>query len=237
MRHHLLLVVLGCMASGCGDPADRYQGDGPPPPATEPPASDAPYASGGRLRAHVWKGDDGPDVYIDWSDDQLGAMCSFARVDGAAMRCVPNAEVPPNVFLDAHCGEPAAVLQPGQSESAYVRQAQPSCPGEWPSVGVLALGDERPASTPLYGHDESGACVAIASPGGRIFAATKADAWAFISAHLESEPRGAFDVEVIVGEDGSRQLGWVIDRARHAACMPLAALGDTEARCFPSDAA
>ncbi len=170
-------------------------------------------------------------MFIDWSDQALDTNCSYARFEDGSTRCAPNAPEAEVGYSDSDCTEPAAYVD-GSEPPPYVRTSSEGCAGELPIVKVSALGDERPQSAGFY-QLHNGVCTRLKSSGYRVFATTPASPSLFASARVTTESRGAFDVELVTGDDGSRQIGRVIDNSRRAACSTVLS---SDGQCFLANA-
>jgi len=69
-------------AGAIGGGAGTAQGEDPGPDAL-------PWKSGSRLRARVWDGGDGAQLFIDWFDTMLGIPCTFAKGPEGVEYCMP----------------------------------------------------------------------------------------------------------------------------------------------------
>ena len=226
MKYLLVLLALG----GCGD-------DGGPPPPSKAPATGT-YQSGSRLRAHFWDAGGGATVFQDWHDNQLNVPCTFNLADDGAWRCLPTGDsaftfhTPPMVFFDAGCTQPA-VDSLSQTVPAWATFQENPCAGEVSPMHVYQI-DPR-LHTPAMVYTLSGSsCTGAPPPAGHYyFLLTPADVSAFARADLVVENRGALDVEVLVADDDTRQLGRILDHKRAKVCQPEF----DDNHCLPADLA
>jgi hypothetical protein len=152
---------------GCGETVHHRAEFDPPPGELD---DDPPFGSGTRLRARIYDGGQGAEVFVEWQDTELDLPCSFRRARDGELRCLPHGGNPfepvplEGKYIDAACteeiwqwffGRPAVL----PAFSTGVAMFEQPC-GE-PSYAVRKLGQRVPAGSPAFRRDPStGACTA-----------------------------------------------------------------------------
>jgi hypothetical protein len=156
-------LLLGTV--GCGETAHHRREFEPPPGERD---QDPPFGSGTRLRARVYDGGEGAEVFLDWQDTELDLPCSFRRARDGELRCLPLGGNPFEAvpldarYSDADCTEEIWQFWLGQTTvppacSTGVAMFERPC-GE-PSYAVRRLGQRLPAGSAAFQRDPStGAC-------------------------------------------------------------------------------
>ncbi|MBI4956812.1 MAG: hypothetical protein HY908_32645 [Myxococcales bacterium] len=137
----LWFAVIACC--GCASPSvDVFPDTSTSSTATtttataEPPA----YASGARLRARIYVGEDGSQAHVGFFDAERQENCAFSKASDGVLRCLPTAGYSSTYFSDAQCTAPVLAVSCGQVPPAYalVNGGASTCP-TW-NVPVRALG-------------------------------------------------------------------------------------------------
>jgi hypothetical protein len=210
--------------------SDESTGNSPPAPFGNT------YESGSRLAARVLDAGDDATRFVEWWDGELGSSCTFAEDGEGSMRCFPPGS---SYFLDDSCTDPVEVVHTSAAIPDLVgRRSDAGCAGSIPTVAPFAVGGALEETTNVWRYSEFGTCdMAQLSAQERAFTLDPVELASFVRADLVlAEAGSALDVEVIVAEDGSRQLTRVIDRTLHEPC----AIGRSEpigpgveSRCIP----
>ncbi len=161
--------------------------------------------------------------FIDWFDTTLGIPCFFGLSEDGVLRCLPvhaattTIRSLPSTFFDPACTQLAVVGSP-LTHTPYVTLQDAACPGDLPVQHVYTLREAGPIVTTLYSLHGS-TCTGMPPPTGEVvLAIAPADLSTFVTAQVVKDSHGPLDVEVIVADDGARQLGRTIDHGRGAPC-------------------
>lgn len=234
-----LLLCGACGSSTGGTPpkldAGAEDGTGsrsPEDTGVQPDGSQAPaigsYQSGSRLRAHYWDGGDGATMFIDWHDTALDITCQFAADASGTLRCLPvrgsTIAIYTTRFLDDACTQRGVLVAglPARRVPPYATTTGALCGDEAPIVSVNVIAAEASPSKLGYTQRDTRCLPFDLSSDEAMFAITPIEPSIFLPAHTAIERRGPrLDVEVVVADDGARQLGRMLDHDRGASCAPL----------------
>jgi hypothetical protein len=209
-RYVAILAVAGCGASSPPNP---------PPPQLDASVTTLPvadYASGSRLRAEVYRDEDGHAVWHGWFDSQLQIECAFDVAEDGALRCLPEPNGYDVVYSDPSCATPYAIANEGQlvAPQGYVL-AQAFC-----SSHAVYTGNATLATGHFYTLNANGSCTYVTSSGYYLFdIASHTPASTFVAATIVTQ-RGddALDRRVLSAEDGAQRTLSGFDRNHDADC-------------------
>jgi hypothetical protein len=212
------------------------------------------FASGSRLRAHVFDGGGDAALFVAWTDAKLGEDCAFARLPDGSLRCLPPQPGPNRlVYADSGCSTPAAIVGTpscGKASSSFVYDSTSSAPAGCESVPSVkdglpgsflpyVLGSALPGGPLAYfTRDPDGNCL----PGtgsAPLVSVAQADPATFVAATTADATRGArLGVRVLTADDGAEQVTAIVDDQAGAVCTPISRwLGGNDTHCVPTEIA
>lgn len=117
-----------------------------------------PFDAAGRLRRHVFEGEDGARLFSHWEDQERGEACSAGTDISGEQRCFPNSSrVMSTLFSDESCTTEVGFTPSGACVPSYAhRIVSAQCDAlRW---SVYEVGEERPWSSTIHqrsGSDDS----------------------------------------------------------------------------------
>lgn len=194
------------------------------------------FQPGSRLKPIVLTTDDGGEILdaaLDrgWHDSELDFDCYFLPDEAGVERCFPRALTNGAFYSDAACTRP--VLTTGTSpcqDSPYVVSPPTSC-----GHRGFKVGDELPASTPLFTSQGNGCQPTPGTPDlGPLRDLEPVPAETFVGMERTSRARApGLDAHVREGTDGSWQVIGYFDPARAASCSESSVDLAQASRCVP----
>jgi len=171
------------------------------------------FESGERLRARLWDGGDGAQIFIGWYDTELETECYAIRLADGQIRCTPRWGHA-GTFGDPECTQLVYDLPPGCVDTPDYSLA-PVLDGWCAAEGLprheLYEIEERLADGPTFYLDADGGCHQSSSETVR-YALVPGDASAFVTfseSVVEYDDR--VGVKLLSGKDGSHQVYQAID--------------------------
>lgn len=180
----VLLVLVGCSSSSSpaaigADPS--VDGGQPGPTKTDTANPSKAGASGSRLKARTYTGEDGSQEFIGWFDSQTSANCGFSLANDGKLRCLPfeglaSAGV---YWSDAGCTVPLIIATAGCSPTLALSNAPVSACNGAPryqatilKVGPKHVGDVFNGTPAACSKITVGAPTDLLDPGPEVPAST-----------------------------------------------------------------
>jgi hypothetical protein len=181
------------------------------------------WSSGTRLRAVLDAAGDAK-LFKLWHDAELDVDCAFAPAADGVERCMPAVERGYAVYSDAKCTKPVALFAADDAIPPFIAEPHRALDcgkgGAYLEVGAAAAGvtavygfsNENCVANGMVGATQLVKQLGAVVPTSMFVAATK-------TVHEARDPRLA--ANVLVAEDGSRQVTSHFDLARKADCNPI----------------
>jgi hypothetical protein len=213
-------------------------------PANRPSAGEAAayFQPGSRLKPRVFAPDQSVEVLRDvvldasWYDSELELDCFFAPDEAGVERCFPRQFLTGGAYADAECTKrvllDSAAGSCGALRYPYVLADSGSC-----SYSGFRVGEQLPASTPLFYSDGSACQPSSQDPSIPIYEVEPVPAETFVAMARRPRARApGLDAYVREGDDGSWQVMGYFDAARSAPCFDSFIEFEPLSKCVPSHA-
>ncbi len=199
------------------------------------PSGPAPYSSGSRLRARLRSGGNGAVAFAGWRDSQLGQACSFRNGEDGVPRCLPDPDSRAILrYQDSNCTQPVIVRSCGsQAQYVPVVDGPAGCEPASEPYAVYQVGPVMNTQS-TYALLGTSCIPKQMDPAAELRQALPVLPDTFVAATRVDEPQGPrMALQVLEGDDGSRETRGVRDALVGAVCTPQW-MGQNDLRCLPS---